>query len=350
MKYLVCPDSFKGSMTALDAAAAIASALRDVDHAAEITLLPLADGGEGTAEIVGAAFHGRRIQVDTVDALMRPIVGSYYLAEMNGKPVAVVDVATAIGLTLIDSEERDIIRATSFGAGILMNDALKRGIRNFIVGLGGTATCDAGKGMREAMTGDGLDYSSCGITVLCDVDNPLCGPQGAARVFAPQKGADPGQVEVLEKRLIAAAAKMKSYSGIEAADLQGGGAAGGIGAMLATCFGAELASGIDYILDVLDFNALQESADVIITGEGKIDRQTMHGKTIAGILRRTSKPVVAFAGKIESTPGLNSRSRKIVQITSPDMPLAEAMDPETAKRNLSAAVKTAFTHAGMRKI
>lgn len=299
-------------------------------------LMPLADGGEGTAEILGDALRAEAVTTQVCDALARPLEACYYLSG----DMALIDVAASIGLTLIPENERDVMRATSFGAGQSVAAAWRRGARKIIIGLGGSATCDGGRGMAAAMQMAGIMPGDCEFTVLCDVDNPMCGPSGAAAVFAPQKGASPQQVAELEAQMCAWAAEIRRRTGIDVSGMPRAGAAGGIAGMLAGLYGASLVSGIDYVLDALNFDEAATGADLIITGEGRIDSQTLHGKTISGVLVRAGrlgKPVAALAGSVADEGELESRFCRLRQIIPAGQPLSEAMKPEVAAANLRCA-------------
>ena len=351
-RYLICPDSFKGSLTAQEAAQAMCEGVLEGDNSADIKCLPLADGGEGTAEILGQSLNGKKIEVKSVDALGREVKSIYYIVG-DENPYAIIDVASAIGLALIPEHERDIMKSTSKGAGLLVADAYGRGIRKFIIGLGGSATCDGGKGMLSAMRNAGIDIITYGnrnqidITVLCDVENPFCGKDGAAFVFAPQKGATAAQVSLLDKELVRWVAEMKVLGGLDISDVKGAGAAGGIAGMLASLYGARLVSGINCVLDILDFNSEINKADYILTGEGRIDSQTLHGKTLSGVLERVkniagqsgSNPkVVAFCGSVTERKTLSAYFHDLIEIKPDNMLLERAMIKSVAYDNLKSAV------------
>lgn len=333
---LICPDSFKGSMSAAEAAGAMAAGSADAEDFATV-VMPVADGGAGTAALISRRLGGRAVQTETVDALGRPIAATYYMYEDGGSRIALIDSAAAVGLTLISPDERDIMRATSRGVGLLINDAARRGADEILLGVGDTAVCDGGEGLAEVI---GLSLPP--ITVLCDVDNPLCGPEGAARVFAPQKGATPGQVAWLEDRLERMRADVMRRKGTDLQLTPGTGAGGGIGARLMAECGARLTRGIDMVLDAIGFDAALRQADLVLTGEGSIDSQTLGGKAISGVLRRAAaagKPVVAFGGRVEVSPELLASFEAVVGITPGGMTGREAMQTVTAQRNLRGAVR-----------
>jgi len=329
---LAAPDSFKGSLSAARAARALAEGVGRVLPGEEVLQVPLADGGEGTADALLAALGGRKVPARVQDPLGRPVEAFFALLE--GGKRAVVEMAAASGLTLVPREERDILRASTFGTGELIRLALEAGAEEILVGLGGSATCDGGAGMARALgfsllDGEGKELPPGGgplvrlagietsgrhpaldgarIVGICDVDNPLLGPRGAAAVFAPQKGAGPKEVEVLEEGLRRLAEALKRRFGREVADLPGAGAAGGLGAGLAGFLGAELERGFDLVARVLSLEEKISRARLVLTGEGRLDGQTAMGKAPFGVIRlcrRKGVPVIALAGELG--PGLDA--------------------------------------------
>ena len=280
-----CPDSLKGVLSAPEAARALARGFGRAD--VEAVEVPLADGGEGTADVLRAALGGEWRRATVSDPLERP-VDARFLLLADGR--AVVESAEAIGLSRLAPDERDPLRASSRGLGELLVAAAESGATSAVVALGGSATVDGGAGLRDA-----LDRLPLPVTVACDVANPLLGPRGAARVFGPQKGATPEQVEALERRLAA----MDELAAV--ADLPGAGAAGGLGAALAS-LGADLRSGIEVVLDAVGFDAVVAEADLAVTGEGAVDRSSAEGKVPAGVARacaRAGVPSVVFGGRVE---------------------------------------------------
>lgn len=282
---LACPASLKGSLGAVAAAAALAEGFRwsGVD-AAE---LPVADGGEGTAEVLATALGGEWRTAAVSDPLGRPVRARYLL--LPGR-MAVVESAEAIGLGTLRPEERDPLRASSRGLGELIRVALAERLSSLLVCLGGSATVDGGAGLREV-----LDSLPVETTVACDVRNPLLGERGAARVFGPQKGATPAAVEELETRL----AGMEEVRGV--AELPGAGAAGGLGAALAA-LGAELVPGADLVLDLVAFHEQVRDAALVVTGEGTVDRTSAEGKAPGAVVRACDEAgvrCVVFGGRVE---------------------------------------------------
>lgn len=301
MKILVCPDSFKGTLTAREAAAAIGAGVGAVFPNACIELLPVGDGGEGTVSALAASLPGASmVECETVDPLRRPLRASYMIA---GKK-AYIESAAASGLTLVSPEERDIMRADTYGTGLLIADAWRRGIRDITVGMGGTATCDGGFGAYEALSPilPPKESAQCRFTLLCDVTNPLCGEEGAARVFGPQKGAGENDIPLLEMKLENLARFYGLFLGMDVTGMRYAGAAGGLAGMLMAVYGARPVEGIGEVLDILGFERRLKGADLLITGEGKADATTLSGKAPSGILRRASLlnvPVGLIAGRVE---------------------------------------------------
>jgi glycerate kinase len=282
---VVCPDSLKGVLSAAEAAAALAAGLREGGVEAEE--LPLADGGEGTAAALHAALGGEWRSARVEDPFGRDVEARFLLLP-DGR--AVVESAEAIGLWRLGEGEHDPLRASSRGLGQLLLAALEAGARELVVALGGSATVDGGAGLREVVTGLPVP-----VTAACDVRNPLLGERGAAHAFGPQKGASPSDVAELERRL-AAMPELAPY-----ADLPGAGAAGGLGAAFAA-LGARLEPGIELVLEATGFAARLEGAAFAVTGEGAVDRSSLEGKTVAGVLaacRRSGVPCVVFGGRVE---------------------------------------------------
>ena len=326
MKVVVCPDSFKGSLSSVEAADAIARGVsigagsRPVD----IVKIPLADGGEGTVDALVGSTGGELRTARVRDPLMREIEACYGIAG-DGK-TAIIEMAAASGLCLLADRERDPLIASTFGTGELLLAAADAGVEKIVIGIGGSATNDGGSGAMAAlgvrfldadgtqlppggaalakldridMSGFAFPLDRVQVEVACDVTNPLTGPQGASAVFGPQKGASPEMVAQLDFSLARFAHVVKRDLGKDIDRLPGAGAAGGLGAGLAAFLNARLRSGIDMVLDAASFDDAIADADLVITGEGKVDEQTAYGKTIGGILKRASKigvPVVAVAG------------------------------------------------------
>ena len=325
LKILLAPDSFKGSLSAAEAAKALAAGIRRAAPETNCVRLPLADGGEGTLNALVTATGGRRVPVTVTGPLGNSVESAFGLLGPNGE-TAVVEMALAAGLLLVPPEQRDPRLTTTYGVGELIELAAQSGARRLIIGLGGSATNDGGAGALQALGvqffdtagqllpepitgGDlgrlgrvdtlGLRLPSLPVVLASDVINPLLGPTGAARVFGPQKGAAAAILEELEAGLTRLAACLPP--GI--VDRPGAGAAGGLGAGLIAYLGAEMSSGIDLVLDTIGFDAYLEDADWVWTGEGRIDSQTLSGKAVSGVLRRANTrgvPTLAFGGAVDA--------------------------------------------------
>jgi glycerate kinase len=290
VRALASPASCKGVLSAIEGAMALVAGMRDAGLEADE--LPVADGGEGTAEVFAGALGGEWRSAAASDALGRP-VGASYLVLGDGS--AVVEAAQAIGLRLLAGDELDPMRASSGGLGELLLTVANETSGSILVGLGDTATVDGGAGLLEVA---GRELESRDLLVLCDVRNPLLGVRGAARVFGPQKGASPEQVEELEARLAAIDA-LRDY-----AELPGAGAAGGLGAALAS-LGGKLVSGAAVVLERIDFRAHAAGAHLVVTGEGTIDRSSTEGKAVGEVLRACNELGVGcelFGGRVEEAP------------------------------------------------
>ena len=335
-KIIVAIDSFKGCVTSAEAnQAASEGVLRGMPEA-EVVKVPVSDGGEGWLEAFHTAMGGEIVEVNVKDPLMRPIVAQYLLMG----DTAVIEIAKASGLTLLKPEERNPMVATSYGTGQLVVDAIRKGCKHIIVGLGGSATSDCGIGMLEAI--ENADYKDVRFTIATDVTNPLCGENGAAYVFGPQKGATPEMVEALDARAKRFAEESAKRMGRDCQNMPGAGAAGGLGYAFLQYMNAECRSGIDLLLDTIHFDDLLQDADLVITGEGSADRQTLMGKLPFGILQRARKhdvPVMLIAGRIADEQLLTDAGFSRVACINPHgLPLEIAMQPETAKENIRKTV------------
>ena len=336
MTPLLALDSFKGCLTAPEAVDAVASALADRD----VRRLPLSDGGEGFSECLAGCLGGIFRTVSVHDPLGRPIEARYALVE-DGR-IAVIETAAASGITLLKPEELDPLSASSIGTGELMQDAIKQGVEEILIGLGGTAVMDCGAGLLEALAPlpDGVR-----IHAFYDVDVPLTGPAGAPAVFGPQKGADAQGVAQLERRFRRQAEAWKAAYGVDADRLPGAGAAGGIGAALAICLGAEMHAGIAAVLEAVRFPERLAGCDLVITGEGKADRQTLTGKVPYGILQATRRhapgiPVVLLAGKVENRDELLAAGfDAVIQVTPEESLKDNYLDKSFARENIRRAVQ-----------
>jgi len=325
LKVMVAPDSFKGTLSAVEVARYIEKGIRRVVPEAVVVTLPLADGGEGTLEAVHHALGGDFIDLEVSGPFLERIPGRYGLIDSGQR--AVVEMAAAAGLILA-GERKNPMKTTTLGLGEMILDALDRGVRDFYIGIGGSATNDGGIGMARALgvrfldgrgreislDGEGLgdlvtiDMSGLDprvgearFVVICDVDNPLYGENGAAHVYGPQKGATPEMVAILDENLRNFARVVQKDLACDVTTLRGGGAAGGLGAGLVVFLKADLVQGIDLVLEMYRFEEALEDVDLIITGEGRLDRQSLRGKVPMGVAaagKRASKPVIAIAGEI----------------------------------------------------
>ncbi len=321
---------------------AAAEGIRNVCPEAEIMQVPVSDGGEGFLEAFRAAIGGELVETVVRDPMMRLIKAEYLL---QGE-TAVIEMARASGLTLLTAEERNPLVATSYGTGQLVADAVRRGAKHILVGLGGSATSDAGKGMLRALkdafakngTWDDIeDLKSVRFTIATDVGNPLCGDNGAAHVFAPQKGATPEMVLLLDGQARKFADVSAKHFGYDRSMMAGAGAAGGLGYAFLEYLNAECKSGIQLLLDTIHFRELVKGADLIITGEGSADRQTLMGKLPMGVLEHADNvPVALLSGRISDGDALLHAGFAWVECINPiDMPLEEAMRQEVAQQNIA---------------
>ena len=343
MHILLAPDKFRGSLTAEQVIEAMREGILDVLPDAQITAIPLADGGESTAATLARATHGRMYHTYIYDALMRPIEAAFGLSG-DGK-TAYIEMAAANGLQLLSFGERNPMETSTFGTGELILKAIDLGVENIILCIGGSATNDAGMGMAAALgfrfldekkevlkpVGKNLihvksidnqhvtiDFSKINIAVACDVGNPLYGKNGAAYIYARQKGATDGQIEALDIGLKNFGSIADNFFKKKASILRGGGAAGGLGAGAVWFLNATLKSGIDLVMQETNFETAVKKADLILTGEGKIDIQTLEGKVLRGITRLAEKhkvPVIALCGTLDLTP-LQIREMGLAYATS----------------------------------
>lgn len=337
-KIVIACDSYKGCLSSSEVAQAAAEGVAEVYPDCEIVRLAVADGGEGTVDALVDTLGGHLEWAEVSDTLGRPVKAVYGVAG----DLAIIESAAACGLTLLTKEERNPLITTTKGLGELILAAIDKGCRRFLIGLGGSATNDGGMGMISA---DGFLERARGLsfTVACDVDTPYIGKTGASRVFGPQKGASEEDVEVLEERLRGYALKILKDTGIDVSDMAGAGAAGGLGGAFRAYLGAELKRGVDLVLDQIGFDSIIDGADLVITGEGCSDYQTLKGKTAAGVLERAKRkgiPVMLVSGAIRDGQMLRDGGFGIIAAVSPQgMSLAEAMRPETAKHNIYETVK-----------
>jgi glycerate kinase len=333
-------------MTSVEANRAAAEGIRSVCPDAEIVQVPVSDGGEGFLEAFRAAIDGELQEVTVRDPLMRPITAKYLLRGDE----AVIEIAQASGLTLLTPEERNPMVATSYGTGQLVADAVRRGAKHIIVGLGGSATSDAGIGMLRALidvfakhgTFDEIkELKDVTFTIATDVKNPLCGENGAAYIFAPQKGATQEMAQQLDERARKFAEVSAKHFGYDRSEMAGAGAAGGLGYAFLQYMDAECMPGIELLLDTIHFNEIVKDADFVITGEGSADCQTLMGKLPVGVLKQSGgASVCLIAGRISDKEQLlKAGFARVECINPPDITLEEAMRKEVSIQHIKDTVK-----------
>lgn len=371
MKILIAVDSYKGSLTSLEAGQAIQAGIQNVSATHETEVTPIADGGEG---ILSVMLHtlGGKVQTIPVHNPCMELIEAEYGISTDGK-TAFIEMANASGLPLLQDFQRNPMETTTYGTGELIRDALEKGCKEFIIGIGGSATNDAGTGMLQALGYRFLDkdgnplgqggkilenivhictqnvhkeLKNAHFIVACDVNNPFYGPNGAAHIFARQKGANDSMIEELDRGMRSFANVIHQTTEKDISHVPGSGAAGGMGGGLLAFLNAELKSGAELILDLCRFEEKATNADLILTGEGRIDRQSLMGKIPGKILeigKQKGIPVIAIAGCVEDKDSLLEAGFQGVYETKPDfMPLEEAMKPDIAKRNIQQTVSYIF--------
>ena len=363
-KIIIACDSYKGCLSSREVNEAIASGVKGwnaedaaseiknfvTDASPEIITLEMSDGGEGMLDAFLSAMKGERVRIHAHDALMRWIEAEYGIVN----DMAIIEIAQTAGLALIEPEQRNPLKATSWGVGEMMMNAYRRGVRHFIVGLGGSATSDCGIGMLKAMGDDWKKIrQECTFILASDVTNPLCGKNGAAHVFAPQKGADPKMVEMLDARARKFAEVSAKHFGYDRSEVPGAGAAGGLGYAFLQYFDAKVSAGAELLLREIGFDEMIQDADLVITGEGHSDRQTLMGKLPLRILEHvlknkatTDQQIWLVSGGIsEEQALLDAGFDQVLAVSPQNMDLEEAMIPEIAKRNIANAIKVSFGNA-----
>lgn len=371
MKILIAVDSYKGSLTSLEAGQAIQAGIQNVSDIHNIEIIPIADGGEGILSVMLHTLGGKAQTIPVHNPCMELIEAEYGISTDGG--TAFIEMANASGLPLIPNSKRDPMETTTYGTGELIRDALEKGCRKFIIGIGGSATNDAGTGMLQALGYRFLDkdgnplgqggkilektvhictqnvhkaLKNAHFIVACDVNNPFYGPNGAAHIFARQKGANDSMIEELDRGMRSFANVIHQTTEKDISHVPGSGAAGGMGGGLLAFLNAELKSGAELILDLCRFEEKATNADLILTGEGRIDRQSLMGKIPGKILeigKQKGIPVIAIAGCVEDKDSLLEAGFQGVYETKPDfMPLEEAMKPDIAKRNIQQTVSYIF--------
>ncbi|HGW6104177.1 TPA: glycerate kinase [Citrobacter werkmanii] len=374
MKIVIAPDSYKESLSALEVATAIELGFREIWPEAEYVKIPVADGGEGTVEAMVAAMQGHLVHVDVTGPLGNTIQAFYGLS--GDERSAFIEMAAASGLEQVPANLRDPLKTTSWGTGELIRHALDAGVEHIIIGIGGSATNDGGAGMVQALGARLLDaqdediahgamgleslaridisqldprLAGCRIEVACDVTNPLTGKEGASVVFGPQKGATAEMIPRLDRALTHYAQLIARDLDVNVLEQAGGGAAGGMGAALYAFCGAQLRRGIEIVTDALRLDACVADADLVVTGEGRIDSQTIHGKVpvgVAKIAKRYNKPVIGIAGSLTADVGvvhehgLDAVFSVIYTICSLDEALKNASENvRMTARNVAATLK-----------
>ena len=372
MKVVVAIDSLKGSLSSMEAGLAIKEGVLAAQPDAEVIVKPLADGGEGTTDALIEGMNGERIDLTVTGPMHTPVDAYYgYLRETN---TAVMEMASAAGITLVPDKEKNPLLATSCGVGEMIIDAIQRGCRNFIIGIGGSITNDGGIGMLKALgvrfldekgedAGEGgqalakvacIDLSGlnpllkeCHIQVACDVNNPLCGESGSTYVYGPQKGVTEDMKKTLDEAMAHFARVTSESLENDYMNTPGAGAAGGLGFAFLAYVGATLTPGIELILDAVGLEDELSGADVVVTGEGRLDFQTAMGKAPVGVARLAKKynaRVVAFAGSVtkEATACNKEGIDAFFPILRGVCTLADAMDPVNARNNMIATVEQVF--------
>ena len=372
MKVVIAIDSLKGSLSSMEAGMAIKDGILAAKPDAEVIVKPLADGGEGTTDALIEGMNGERIDLTVTGPMHTPVDAYYgYLKDTN---TAVMEMASAAGITLVPDSEKNPLLATSYGVGEIINDAIQRGCRNFIIGIGGSVTNDGGLGMLKALgvrfldengedAGEGgqalakvarIDVSGmnpllkeCHIQVACDVNNPLCGENGSTYVYGPQKGVTEDMKKTLDEAMAHFARVTSETLENDYMNTPGAGAAGGLGYAFLAYTGAALTPGIELILDAVGLEEELSGADVVVTGEGRLDFQTAMGKAPVGVARLAKKynaKVIAFAGSVtkEATACNKEGIDAFFPILRSVCTLAEAMDPVAARNNMTATVEQVF--------
>ena len=372
MKVVIAIDSLKGSLSSMEAGTAIKDGILAAKPDAEVIVKPLADGGEGTTDALIEGMNGERIDLTVTGPMHTPVDAYYgYLKDTN---TAVMEMASAAGITLVPDSEKNPLLATSYGVGEMINDAIQRGCRNFIIGIGGSVTNDGGIGMLKALgvrfldengedAGEGgqalakvarIDVSGmnpllkeCHIQVACDVNNPLCGENGSTYVYGPQKGVTEDMKKTLDEAMVHFARVTSETLENDYMNTPGAGAAGGLGYAFLAYTGAALTPGIELILDAVGLEEVLSGADVVVTGEGRLDFQTAMGKAPVGVARLAKKynaKVIAFAGSVtqEATACNKEGIDAFFPILRSVCTLAEAMDPVAARNNMTATVEQVF--------
>lgn len=372
MKVVIAIDSFKGSLTSLEAGNSAAAGVRRVFPDAECIVRPLADGGEGTVDALVAACEGKKIEISVTGPLGEPVLCQYGLIEKT--KTAIIEMSGAAGITLVPASKRNPLFTTTYGVGEVIRDAIEKGCSHFIIGIGGSATNDGGAGMLQALGFSLLDKNGtpirsgalglkdlasindknalpklkdCTFRIACDVTNPLCGKKGCSAVFGPQKGANKSMIQEMDQWLARYAALAAEKYPAADPSYPGAGAAGGLGFAFLTFLHGKLESGIQIVLDETRLADYVKDADLVITGEGRLDGQTVFGKAPIGVAKTAKqycKPVLAFSGCVTSdasacnAAGIDAFFPILRTVTS----LEEAMAPHQAMKNMEDSVEQVF--------
>ena len=372
MKVVIAIDSLKGSLSSLEAGAAVREGILRADPSCEVAIRPLADGGEGTVEALTLGMGGKLRELSVKGPLGENTLAVYGI--LPASHTAILEISQAAGITLVPKEKRNPLHTTSFGVGEMILDAVQRGCRRFIVGIGGSATNDGGIGMLQALGYEFLDASGkplplgaeglkelseiridkalpelreCRFRIACDVTNPLCGENGCSAVFGPQKGADPAVIPEMDRWLSHYAKLSRAFFETADPDAPGAGAAGGLGFAFLSYTNAVLESGVRIVLKETRLSDFIKDADLVITGEGRLDAQTIMGKApigVAGIAKKYGKPVIAFSGSVsEDAVKCNAHGiDAFFPILRRAEPLSCCMEAKTAKRNLADTAEQVF--------
>ena len=366
MKVIVAIDSFKGSLSSLQAGNAVKDAVLRLNNSAEVIVKPLADGGEGTVDALSEGTNTEVVEITVKGPLLKPVTAKYCILKTTN--TAVIEMAAASGITLVSDAEKNPLNTTTYGVGELIKDAVGRDCRKFIIGIGGSATNDGGVGMLTSLGYEFLDKNGnpialgakglrdlhriktekalsvlkeCSFNIACDVKNPLCGENGCSAVFGPQKGATPQMVRDMDLWLENYAKIAQSVSQSANKNFPGAGAAGGLGFAFLTFLNSTLKSGIDIVLEEIRLEEVIKSADLVVTGEGRLDSQTVMGKApigVAGLAKKYGKKVIAFSGCVTNDAevcndhGIDAFFPILRGVTT----LEDALNPQNAYKNLPA--------------
>lgn len=372
MKVVIAIDSFKGSMTSIEAGEAARAGILKAVPDAEVVVKPLADGGEGTTDALIRGLSGHKVSMEVTGPMGDITLAQYGILE--NEVTAVMEMAQAAGITRVYSDCLNPLRATTRGVGEMIRDAVSRGCRDFLIGIGGSATNDGGLGMLKALGFSFLDKNGseveegaqelekiceirsdnvlpelkeCSFRIACDVTNPLCGKHGATYVYGPQKGLKECQLDKIDEGMGCFAEVAEKFMSGKFREISGAGAAGGLGFAFLAFMNGKLIPGVDLVLDVIELDEELKNADIVITGEGQLDRQTAMGKATIGVAKRAKKyniPVLAFAGGVMDDANLCNESGidSYFSIVRRSMSLKEAMQPDIAKKNMEHSVEQVF--------